>query len=157
MLISVSLALPLKNTVILQCYDVKSSFARHGDGSRWFPYPNQRRNRSKGRNKVRRWDIRGRRILETQEKYYFEDFGLKNTLLGYSEDAIAGLLENVVFLELQRRGYEVFIGQGTNSEVDFIARRPDETAYFRVMYLLASSETIEREFSPLLKIRDNFP
>lgn len=107
--------------------------------------------------KVRRWDIRGKRILETQEKYYFEDFGLKNALLGYSEDSISGLLENVVFMELQRRGYEVFIGQGTNCEIDFIARRRDETAYFQVAYLLASDETIEREFTPLMNIRDNFP
>ena len=107
--------------------------------------------------KVRRWDIKGKRILETLEKYYFEDFGLKNEVLGYSEGSIAGLLENVVFLELQRRGCEVYIGQGTNCEVDFIARRRDETAYFQVTYLLASEETIEREFSPLLQIRDNFP
>ena len=107
--------------------------------------------------KVRRWDIRGKRILETQEKYYFEDFGLKNALLGYSGDSISGLLENVVFMELQRRGYEVFIGQGTNCEIDFIARRRDETAYFQVAYLLASDETIEREFTPLMNIRDNFP
>ena len=108
-------------------------------------------------SKVRRWDIKGKRILETQEKYYFEDFGLKNAVLGYSNDSIAGLLENVVFLELRRRGYEVYVGQGTNSEVDFIARRRDETLYFQVAYLLASPETIEREFSPLLNIRDNFP
>jgi predicted AAA+ superfamily ATPase len=107
--------------------------------------------------KVRRWDIKGKRILETLEKYYFEDFGLKNALLGYSDGSIAGLLENVVFLELQRRGYEVYIGQGTNWEIDFIARRQDQTAYFQVSYLLASEETIEREFSPLLQIRDNYP
>ena len=107
--------------------------------------------------KVRRWDIRGKRILETREKYYFEDFGLKNAVLGYNGDSIAGLLENVIFLELRRRGYEVFIGQGANCEVDFIARRRDETAYFQVAYLLASGETIEREFDPLLKIHDNFP
>ena len=107
--------------------------------------------------KVRRWDIKGKRILETQEKYYFEDFGLKNAILGYSEDSIAGLLENVVFLELQRRGYEIFVGQGVNCEVDFIARCRDETVYFQVAYLLASPETIKREFTPLLRISDNFP
>ena len=108
-------------------------------------------------SKVRRWDIKGKRILETQEKYYFEDFGLKNTILGFSEDSIAGLLENVVFLELKRRGYEVCIGQGTNCEVDFIANYRSETLYFQVAYLLASPETIEREFGPLLKIKNNFP
>jgi predicted AAA+ superfamily ATPase len=108
-------------------------------------------------HKVRRWDIKGKRILETLEKYYFEDFGLKNAFLGYNNNSISGLLENVVFLELQRRGFEVYIGQGTNCEIDFIARRRDQTIYFQVAYLLASDETIEREFSPLLSIRDNFP
>jgi len=107
--------------------------------------------------KVSRWDIKGKRLLETQEKYFFEDFGLKNAALGYSENAISGLLENVVFLELQRRGYEVYVGQGVNCEIDFIARRRNETIYIQVAYLLASPETIEREFVPLLGIRDNFP
>jgi len=108
-------------------------------------------------HKVSRWDIKGKRVLETLEKYYFEDFGIKNALLGYSEDSISGLLENAVYLELRRRGYEVYIGQGVNYEIDFIAVRRDETAYFQVTYLLASPETIEREFSPLLSINDNFP
>jgi len=108
-------------------------------------------------HKVSRWDIKGKRVLETLEKYYFEDFGIKNALLGYSEDSISGLLENVVYLELRRRGYEVYIGQGLNYEIDFIAVLRDETAYFQVAYLLASPETIEREFSPLLGINDNFP
>jgi predicted AAA+ superfamily ATPase len=108
-------------------------------------------------SKVSRWDMKGKRLLETQEKYFFEDFGLKNVLLGYSKDSISGLLENVVFLELRRRGYEVYVGQGANCEIDFIARRRDETMYIQVAYLLASPETIEREFAPLLNIRDNFP
>jgi predicted AAA+ superfamily ATPase len=108
-------------------------------------------------HKVSRWDIKGKRVLETLEKYYFEDFGIKNAILGYSEDSISGLLENVVYLELRRRGYEIYIGQGVNYEIDFIAVRRDETAYFQVSYLLASPETIEREFSPLLSVNDNFP
>jgi len=108
-------------------------------------------------HKVSRWDIKGKRILETLEKYYFEDFGIKNALLGYSENSISGLLENIVYLELRRRGYDVYIGQGVNYEIDFIVVRRDETAYFQVTYLLASPETIEREFSPLLSINDNFP
>jgi predicted AAA+ superfamily ATPase len=108
-------------------------------------------------NKVKRWDIKGKRILETQEKYFFEDFGLKNTVLGYSNDYISGLLENIVFLELRRRGYEVYVGQGNNCEIDFIARQRGETLYIQVSYLLASQETIEQEFTPLLNIRDNFP
>jgi len=108
-------------------------------------------------HKVSRWDIKGKRVLETLEKYYFEDFGIKNALLGYSEDSISGLLENTVYLELCRRGYKVYIGQGVNYEIDFIVVRRDETAYFQVTYLLGSPETIEREFSPLLSINDNFP
>jgi predicted AAA+ superfamily ATPase len=107
--------------------------------------------------KVSRWDLKGKRILETQEKYFLEDFGLRNALLGYNADSISGLLENVVFLELRRRGYEVYVGQGLNCEIDFIARRRGETIYIQVTYLLASPETIEREFRPLQNIRDNFP
>ena len=107
--------------------------------------------------KVRRWDIKGKRLLETQEKYYIEDFGLKNALFGYSEGSISGLLENVIYLELQRRGYEVYIGQCPDCEVDFIARYRDEINYFQITYLLASDETIEREFTPLLMINDNYP
>jgi predicted AAA+ superfamily ATPase len=108
-------------------------------------------------HKVNRWDIKGKRILETQEKYFFEDFGIKNACLGYRDNTISGLLENVVFLELQCRGYDIYVGQGTNSEIDFIARRRDETIYVQVAYSLASPETIERDFSPLLGVRDNFP
>ena len=115
-------------------------------------------------HKVKRWDIKGKCILETMEKYYFEDFGLKNAVMGtgdYSSAAglpgISGLLENAVFLELLRRGYEVFIGQGPGCEVDFIARRRDEVNYYQVAYLLATPETAEREFNPLLGISDNFP
>ena len=107
--------------------------------------------------KVSRWDLKENRVLGTQEKYFFEDFGLKNVVLGYSENSISGILENVVFLELRRRDYEVYVGQGENCEIDFIARRRDETMYIQVAYLLASPETIEREFTPLLNIRDNFP
>jgi predicted AAA+ superfamily ATPase len=108
-------------------------------------------------HKVSRWDIKGKRILETQEKYFFEDFGLKNACLGYRNNTISGLLENAVFLELQCRGYDIYVGQGINCEIDFIARRRDETVYIQVAYLLASPETIDREFSPLLAVRDNFP
>jgi predicted AAA+ superfamily ATPase len=107
--------------------------------------------------KVNRWDIMGKRILETQEKYFVEDFGLKNALLGYKQDYVSGLLENIVFLELRRRGYEVNVGQGQNCEIDFIATQQGETLYIQVTYLLASPETIEREFAPLLNIRDNYP
>jgi predicted AAA+ superfamily ATPase len=109
--------------------------------------------------KVSRWDINGKRRLETREKYFLEDFGLKHAILGYREADIAGLLENIVYLELKRRGYQVYIGQtGTEQrEVDFIAQRQGEKIYIQVAYLLASAETIEREFAPLFDIRDNYP
>ena len=75
----------------------------------------------------------------------------------YNKDSVSGLLENVVYLELKRRGYEVYIGKEVNCEIDFIARRRDEIEYFQIAYLLASPETIEREFAPLLGIKDNYP
>lgn len=107
--------------------------------------------------KVRRYDIKGKRILELHEKYFLGDIGLRHSLLGYRESDISGILENIVFLELKRQGYEVFIGKFGNYEVDFIATRTDQKIYIQVCYLLASSETVEREFMPLLAIRDNYP
>jgi predicted AAA+ superfamily ATPase len=107
--------------------------------------------------KVSRWDINGKRRLETREKYFLEDFGLKHAILGYREADIAGLLENIVYLELIRRGYQVYIGQTEQREVDFIAQRQDEKIYLQVAYLLASTETIEREFAPFFDIKDNYP
>lgn len=108
-------------------------------------------------HKVQRYDIRGKRILEVHEKYYLGDMGLRHALLGYHEEDIAAMLENLVFLELKRRGYKIFIGKYGTKEIDFIATRADERLYFQVTYLLASKQTIEREFSPLLSIKDNYP
>jgi predicted AAA+ superfamily ATPase len=107
--------------------------------------------------KVNRWDIKGKRRLEIKEKYFLEDFGLKHAILGYRQEDIAGLLENAVYLELKRRGYQVYIGQIEQREVDFIAQRQDEKIYLQLSYLLASAETIEREFAPLSAINDNYP
>jgi len=108
-------------------------------------------------HKVQRYDIKGKRILELHEKYYLGDIGLRHALLGYREADIAGMLENLVFLELKRRGYEIFIGKCGTKEIDFIATKADEKLYIQVSYLLASEKTIEREFSPLFSIRDNYP
>jgi predicted AAA+ superfamily ATPase len=107
--------------------------------------------------KVNRYDIKGKRQLETQEKYYMEDQGIKHAVLGYRENDISGLLENVVFMELKRRGYAVHIGQLNKKEVDFIATRREEKLYIQVCYLLASNETVDREFGPLLEIQDQYP
>ena len=99
----------------------------------------------------------GKRILELHEKYYLGDIALRHALLGYREADIAGMLENLVFLELKRRGYNLFIGKYGTREIDFIATKADEKLYIQVCYLLASEQTIEREFQPLLSIKDNYP
>jgi predicted AAA+ superfamily ATPase len=107
--------------------------------------------------KVPRYDIKGKRILEVHEKYYLGDIGLRHALLGYREADISGILENIVFLELKRRGYTVHIGKLDTLGIDFIATRANEKIYLQVAYLLASEETIQREFKPLLLIPDNYP
>jgi len=106
--------------------------------------------------KVIRYDIKGLRNLELYEKYYMGDIGLRHGLLGYRDRDIGGLLENVVYLELLYRGYRVFIGKWGDKEVDFVAERADERLYIQVTLQLGTPETIEREFSVLEKIDDNF-
>jgi len=107
-------------------------------------------------HKVQRYDIKGKRILETQEKYFFSDLGLRHAEMGYRENDIAGILENVVYLELLRRGYTVNIGKQDTKEVDFIATSRDGKLYVQVSYLLADESVTEREFSPLKAINDNY-
>ena len=108
-------------------------------------------------SKVQRYDIKGKNILETQEKYYLSDLGFRHAKLGYQSNDISGYLENIVYLELLRRKYKVNVGKKNNKEIDFIANLRDENLYLQVTYLLASPETIEREFSPLKAIKDNYP
>jgi len=108
-------------------------------------------------HKVSRYDLKGRRLLELHEKYYLGDIGLRHALLGFREGDISQILENIVYLELVRRGYSVTIGKLVDREVDFIASREGEKFYIQVAYLLASEQTILREFSPLLAITDNYP
>ena len=108
-------------------------------------------------SKVQRYDIKGKNILETQEKYYLSDLGFRHAKLGYQSNDISGYLENIVFLELLRRKYKLNIGKQDNKEIDFVANLRDENLYLQVTYLLASLETIEREFSPLKSIKDNYP
>ena len=101
--------------------------------------------------------MKGKRHLELHEKYYLNDIGIRHALLGYREADIGGILENIVFLELKRRGYSVSVGKLGDREVDFIATRQNEKIYIQVAYLLASPETIEREFGVLKSIPDNYP
>ena len=107
--------------------------------------------------KVQRYDVQGKRTLETFEKYYFNDLGLIFALAGFNDRLIPGLLENFVFLELQSRGNELFIGKIGNAEVDFIAKNHDGIHYYQVSYLMHLSETVERERTSLLHIQDNYP
>ena len=106
-------------------------------------------------HKVVRFDIKGRRILETQEKYYLSDLGLRHAVMGYQDNDIAGVLENIVYLELLRRGWSVNIGKQDVAEVDFVANRTDERLYVQVCYVLTPENT-EREFAPLEAINDNY-
>ncbi|MDR1212348.1 MAG: ATP-binding protein [Spirochaetaceae bacterium] len=106
--------------------------------------------------KVSRFDIKGKRLLEAREKYYCADISLVNALLGYDDRRLPGLLENLVYLELKRRLYDVYVGILANSEIDFIAVKGNEKAYFQVCYKI-SRESIEREFGNLLKIKDQYP
>ncbi len=102
-------------------------------------------------------DILGKKHLDLNEKYYFTDIGLRNSLVWYRDEYIGQILENIVYNELVVRGYQVHIGRIGSLEVDFVAEKPWEKIYIQVSYLLASPETIEREFWPLEKIPDNYP
>ncbi len=104
-----------------------------------------------------RYDIKGREILKTYEKYFVGDHSLIFALMGYRGRMISGLLENIVSQELRRRGYKVFVGKLDDKEIDFIAELRDEKIYVQVCYLMAEQSTVEREINPLLNIRDNHP
>ncbi len=108
-------------------------------------------------HKVQRYDIKGKKLLEINEKYYVNDLGLRHSILQFRNDDIAQILENIVYMELLVRGYKVNVGNHAGKEIDFIATKQNEKIYIQVSYLLASEKTIEREFTPLLKIEDNYP
>jgi len=107
--------------------------------------------------RVQRYDIQGRKLLKTQEKYYLADSGLQHAVFGYRDRHISGILENIVYSELVRRGYTVYIGKLDTQEVDFIAKQPPKKLYVQVAFKLESEETVQREFAPLLSIRDSYP
>ena len=106
---------------------------------------------------VQRQDIVGKKILSVQEKYYLADHGIREAVIGGNMRDINLILENIVFLELKRRGYKVTVGKYGDKEVDFIAERQAERLYIQVCYLLAAPETVEREFGVYRNIRDNYP
>lgn len=107
--------------------------------------------------RTERYDIKGKEILKTQEKFYLGDVSLLYAKMGFNANMIAGILENTVYLELKRRGYQVYIGKLNNQEIDFIAQKQNYKLYIQVAYKLESEQTIRREFSPLQAILDNYP
>ena len=107
---------------------------------------------------VDRWDLKGKELLKSLKKYYAVDLGLRRTLLGSGSLADVGhLLENVVFLELKRRGYKVFTGKLDEFEVDFVCTNGQEKIYIQVAASVRDEEVLRRELRPLLRIQDNFP
>ena len=107
--------------------------------------------------RVPRYDIKGKEILKTQEKFYVGDVSLLYATMGFKDRLISGILENIVFLELKRRGYQVYVGKLNNKEIDFIAEKKNEKLYIQIAYKLDSTQTIEREFYSLLQINDHYP
>ena len=102
-----------------------------------------------------RYDLQGKNILKTQEKYYLADISLKYSLLGYNRKMLDGAMENIVFLELKRRGYDVFVGKNDTKEIDFVATRRDEKIYVQVCVQIP--ENSEREVGNLMVIKDHYP
>ncbi len=107
-------------------------------------------------HKVSRYDIAGKKIFEINEKYYFEDLGLRNTIIGFKQKDMGKILENLIYMQLKFKGYDVYVGKQRNMEIDFVAKKHDKTIYIQAAYLLKDKKTIDREFGNLLKINDNF-
>ncbi len=106
---------------------------------------------------VKREDLKGKKILKYDEKYYLCDLGFRQAIIGNNQRDITRVIENIVYMELLRRGYEITIGKVDNLEVDFVCKKQNKPIYIQVSYLLASEETVEREFKPLKNISDNYP
>lgn len=106
---------------------------------------------------VKRQDIQGKQILSTNEKYYMADHGLREAVFGGNMRDINLVLENIVYMELLRRGYSITVGKIGAKEIDFICQKQEQKIYVQVTYLLASEETIQREFGIYESVRDNFP
>ena len=106
--------------------------------------------------KVRRSDIAGKKIFEIGEKYYFEDLGLRHTIIGYRQADIGRILENLVFLHLKRSGYEITVGRIGEKEIDFACEKEGERLYVQVAYMITDQKVHDREFGNLLQVKDNF-
>lgn len=107
--------------------------------------------------RVPRYDIIGKERLRTNEKYFVSDLSLIYAVMGYKDRMISGALENIVYWEMVRRGYDTYIGKYNNREVDFVGVQGNEKIYVQVTYRMESDATVEREFAPLLSIGDNYP
>jgi len=108
-------------------------------------------------HKVERYDVVGKRIFETGEKYYFDNLGLRNSIWGYRQTDMGKILENAVFNHLQYKSYNIKTGIYQSNEIDFVCEKDNETIYIQVALSLNSEKTIVREFGNLLKINDNYP
>ena len=106
---------------------------------------------------VPRYDLKGKRVFEIGEKYYFEDTGIRNSISGYKVSDINKLLENVVYLHLRLAGYSVNVGEFDRKEIDFVGEKHGEKIYVQVCYLLSDENVIKREFGNLLSVSDNYP
>lgn len=107
-------------------------------------------------HKCSRYDLQGKNILKTQEKFYLADVSLRYSELGYTVDSVASSLENIVYLELKRRGYNVYIGKTKDKEIDFVATKQNEKIYVQVTQEIKSEKIQKSEYEQLLEIRDNY-
>jgi len=108
-------------------------------------------------HRLPRYDVKGKEILKTLEKYFVSDQSLLYAVMGYKDRLIAGVLENIVMLELKKKGFNVFVGKIGNQEIDFIAEKSEKRIYVQVAYLLPEPSTVNREFLPLLQLNDHYP
>lgn len=108
-------------------------------------------------NRCSRYDVKGKEILKTQEKFYLADTSFRYSVLGYDPASAASMLENIIYLELLARGYDVYVGKLDNTEIDFVATRKEQKIYIQVTERIERQETREREYGNLLAIRDNYP
>lgn len=108
--------------------------------------------------RVDRYDIKGKQFLKTQEKYYLSDIGLRTYLLGKSfNNDLGHILENIIYLELKRRGYKIYIGKNDDTEVDFVIENHENIEYIQVALSVRTDEALNRELRPLQNIKDNYP
>jgi len=105
---------------------------------------------------AKRYDVKGKKVLDRMEKYFLADLGLRYGTIGYRENDMSQILENIIYIELLRRGYSVMVGKEDESEIDFIAVKANEKMYIQVTYMLATESVIKREYGPLKRIKDSY-